>query len=134
MKKTIFDTTTEDLDGSNTRPLDQDTNHEANSAVEDAQDCIQAAADLSWLDEDLLDLRTVVHEYFDLTTEFDISLYLDVLADEATKGIATLTTVPNRPPPYSAVRTPRLWLPRTLYGMIGVIYDGGIYSNSHYIA
>jgi len=92
MKKTIFDTTTEDLDGSNTRPLDQDTNHEANSAVEDAQDCIQAAADLSWLDEDLPDLRTVAHEYFDLATEFDISLYLDVLADEATKGISTLTT------------------------------------------
>jgi len=54
--------------------------------LKDAQDCIQAAADLSWLDEDLLDLRTVVHEYFDLTTEFDISLHLDVLADEATKG------------------------------------------------
>jgi len=60
--------------------------------LKDAQDCIQAAADLSWLDEDLLDLRTVVHEYFDLTTEFDISRYLDVLADEATKGITTLTT------------------------------------------
>jgi len=91
MKKTIFDITSVDSESSNMTPPDQDPNHEANSGVEGTQDCIQAAADLSWLDEDLPDLRTVAHEYFDLATEFDISLYLDILADEATKGSATLT-------------------------------------------
>jgi hypothetical protein len=35
-----------------------------------------------WLDEGIPDLSSVSHHYFDLAKEFDISRYLDILADE----------------------------------------------------
>jgi len=45
---------------------------------------VDAEAGLAWLDGGLPCLTSVSHHHFDLANEFDISRYLDILADEAT--------------------------------------------------
>ena len=40
-----------------------------------------------WLDEGLPDLSSISHHYIDLTKEFDISRYLDILADEVNSEV-----------------------------------------------
>ena len=41
---------------------------------------------LKWLDDGLPDLSGFQHRYFDLATHFDISRYIDILADSVPNG------------------------------------------------
>jgi hypothetical protein len=60
---------------------------------------------LYWLDEGLPDLSSVSHHHFDLAKEFDISRYLNILADEvASEGPhRNIAPVPSASQPGSAV-------------------------------
>ncbi|KAI9508027.1 hypothetical protein F5148DRAFT_980502 [Russula earlei] len=44
---------------------------------------------LKWLDDSLLDLSVFEHHYFDLAAEFDISCYIQILADSISNGTTT---------------------------------------------
>jgi len=44
---------------------------------------------LKWLDDGLLDLSGFKHHYFDLAAEFDISHYIQILADSIADGTTT---------------------------------------------
>jgi hypothetical protein len=46
---------------------------------------------LKWLDDGLPDLSGFEHRYFDLAAEFDISRYIQILADSVSDG----TTAPS---------------------------------------
>jgi hypothetical protein len=46
---------------------------------------------LKWLDDSLPDLSGFEHRYFDLVAEFDISRYIQILADSVSDG----TTAPS---------------------------------------
>jgi hypothetical protein len=46
---------------------------------------------LKWLDDGLPDLSGFQHRYFDLATHFDISRYIDILADSVPNGAKAKT-------------------------------------------
>jgi len=60
---------------------------------------------LDWLDEGLPDLSSVSHHHFDLAKEFDITRYLDILADEVTSEgpRRNIAPVPSASRPESGV-------------------------------
>ena len=49
---------------------------------------------LDWLDEGLPDLSSVSHHHFDLAKEFNISRYLNILADEVTIDVPRRNIAP----------------------------------------
>ena len=59
---------------------------------------------LRWLDDGLPDLSGFEHRYFDLGAQFDISRYIDILADSVSDGTGTAPSDFTRSTQLSSVR------------------------------